>query len=268
MLSPTKLNESGSHGDLYDNPFASTSANSFQSEAALIEPDVDLTGQSTAKVTEPIQPLPPTGNIGSSSNSRNMNSNNNQQNSSQQGGNSTYTGQDTLDEPVTVTIMRDLKKVGNKLLQVLHPQGDRNVLKDWDLWGPLLLCLTLAIVLSIRAPDHQAVPIFTGVFVIIWVGAAVVTLNAKLLGGAVSFFQSVCVIGYCLFPIVVSAIIAAFVSIIWVRIPIAIITFAWSTYASVGFMSESQINLESRRALAVYPIFLFYFVIAWLVVLS
>lgn len=63
-----------------------------------------------------------------------------------------------------------------------------------------------------------------------WLGAAVVTLNARLLGGAVSFFQSVCVIGYCLFPIVVSAIIAVFVELIWVRLPIAIITFAWSTY--------------------------------------
>jgi hypothetical protein len=108
------------------------------------------------------------------------------------------------------------------------------------------------------------------VFVIIWGGAAIVTLNAKMLGGAVSFFQSVCVIGYCLFPIVVSAIVATFVNIIWVRLPISIITFAWSTYgknvkhlniyrrlisfdiiASVGFMSESQVNLERRRALAV-----------------
>lgn len=107
MLSPTKLNESGSHGDLYENPFASTSANSLQSEAALIEPDVDLTGQSTAKVTEPIQPPPPpTGNIGYSSNSRSGNSNNVQ--NSQQEGTSTYTGQDTLDEPVTVTIVRDI----------------------------------------------------------------------------------------------------------------------------------------------------------------
>jgi hypothetical protein len=59
--------------------------------------------------------------------------------------------------------MRDLKKVVNKLLEVLHPKGDRNVLRDCkylvrkccvvlilkfffsgDLWGPLLLCLTLA----------------------------------------------------------------------------------------------------------------------------
>jgi nitrate reductase NapE component len=85
-------------------------------------------------------------------------------------------------------------------------------------------------VLSIRAPDNQAVPIFTGVFVIVWLGAAVVTLNAKLLGGAVSFFQSVCVIGYCLFPLVASALVATFINIIWVRLPISIVSFAWSTY--------------------------------------
>jgi len=122
----------------------------------------------------------------------------------------------------------------------------------------------------------------------------VVTLNAKLLGGAVSFFQSVCVMGYCLFPIVVSAIVATFVRLIWVRLPVSIVTFAWSTYASIGFMSESQIHLQNRRALAVsfctcvcvcvcvwsvtcqlticlakvFPLFLFYFVIAWLVLLS
>lgn len=102
-----------------------------------------------------------------------------------------------------------------------------------------------------RAPDNQAVSIFTGVFIIVWLGAAVVTLNARLLGGAVSFFQSVCVMGYCLFPIVVSAIVATFVRLIWVRLPISIITFVWSTYASIGFMSESQIHLQNRRALAV-----------------
>lgn len=91
------------------------------------------------------------------------------------------------------------------------------------------LCINNSI-LSIEAPENQAVAIFTGVFVIVWLGAAIVTVNARFLGGAVSFFQSVCVIGYCLFPIVVSAIVALFVRLIWVRLPVSIITFAWSTY--------------------------------------
>ncbi|KAG2235464.1 Yip1 domain-containing protein [Thamnidium elegans] len=239
MLSPAN--------EQHENPFISTPV--LVDNSAMIEPDLDLTGQSTTKPT-PVVPVADHNSIQPVETT------------------STYTGEDTLDEPVTVTIMRDLKKVAYKLLQVLHPNGDRNVLRDWDLWGPLLLCLTLAILLSVRAPDAQAVPIFTGVFVIVWLGAAIVTLNAKLLGGAVSFFQSVCVIGYCLFPIVVSAIVATFVKIIWVRLPVTIVSFIWSTYASVGFMSESQVHLENRRALAVYPLFLFYFIITWLVLIS
>lgn len=35
------------------------------------------------------------------------------------------------------------------------------------------------------APADQSLPIFTGVFVIVWLGSVVVTLNAKLLGGKV-----------------------------------------------------------------------------------
>ncbi|GAA5816804.1 hypothetical protein MFLAVUS_010337 [Mucor flavus] len=239
MLSPAN--------EQHENPFISTPV--LVDNSAMIEPDLDLTGQSTTKPT-PVVPVTDHNSIQPVATA------------------STYTGEDTLDEPVTVTIMRDLKKVAYKLLQVLHPNGDRNVLRDWDLWGPLLLCLTLAILLSVRAPDAQAVPIFTGVFIIVWLGATIVTLNAKLLGGAVSFFQSVCVIGYCLFPIVVSAIVATFVKIIWVRLPVTIVSFIWSVYASVGFMSESQVHLKNRRALAVYPLFLFYFIITWLVLIS
>jgi hypothetical protein len=90
-------------------------------------------------------------------------------------------------------------------------------LKDWDLWGPLILCLTLAILLSSQSsPANKLNPaltaqddsglVFGAVFIVTWCGAAIVTMNAKLLGGSVSFFQSICVLGYCLFPLVLSAI--------------------------------------------------------------
>lgn len=79
--------------------------------------------------------------------------------------------------------MRDLRQVGYKMAHVLVPRGKSNLLRDWDLWGPLLLCLSLAVMLSITAPTDQAAVVFTGVFVIIWCGAGVVTLNASLLGG-------------------------------------------------------------------------------------
>jgi hypothetical protein len=106
MLSPTKLNP---HDDnLYDNPFADSSTPDpiqDNSAAAFIEPDIDLTGQSTtATSSKPAPPPVPTGNIGASSSTRN----NVQQPVQQQGegGTSdTYAGEDTLDEPVTVTIV-------------------------------------------------------------------------------------------------------------------------------------------------------------------
>ncbi|KAJ3093194.1 hypothetical protein HK100_006751 [Physocladia obscura] len=60
---------------------------------------------------------------------------------------------DTLDEPVTETIVR-------------FPNA-QSVKKR----------------LSVTAPDSQVAQVFTSVFVIIWGGSAVVTVNTKLLGG-------------------------------------------------------------------------------------
>jgi hypothetical protein len=40
-------------------------------------------------------------------------------------------------------------------------------------------------ILSFNGPTGQDISIFTGVFVIVWCGSAIVTINAKLLGGAV-----------------------------------------------------------------------------------
>lgn len=173
----------------------------------------------------------------------------------------------TLDEPVLTTIARDLRRVGTKLRVVLAPGASQTdalkELRDWDLWGPLLLCLVLSIILSMSAPINQASLVFASVFIIVWAGAGIVTLNAKLLGGNVSFFQSVCVLGYCIFPLV----IAAFLCFLWrnsiFRTLVVSGSLVWAMRASVVFMSEMV--AASRRALALFPVSLFYVVIAWLV---
>lgn len=56
-------------------------------------------------------------------------------------------------------------------------------LRDWDLWGPLLFCLLLSFLLSRGAQDEQKSVVFSGVFAIVWIGEAVVTVQIKLLGG-------------------------------------------------------------------------------------
>lgn len=159
-----------------------------------------------------------------------------------------------------------MNAIWQKLKQVVLPYGNRTVLKDWDLWGPLLLCLALAIRQSVTASSQQASLAFTGVFVIVWGGSALLTINAKVLGGSISFFQSVCVCGYCIFPLVISSIVTLFVPWIVIRAPIVGVAYFWSVYASSGFLTDT--HLENRRALAVYPVFLFYFVITWMILIS
>ena len=35
--------------------------------------------------------------------------------------------------------MRDLSAIGTKIVQVLNPTAEQAVLRDWDLWGPLIV---------------------------------------------------------------------------------------------------------------------------------
>lgn len=155
----------------------------------------------------------------------------------------------TLDEPVTETIMRDVRMVGNKMMCVLNPRkANIQTLKDWDLWGPLILCLMLATLLSWFAPYEQKSLVFASVFVIVWCGAAVVTVNALLLGGNISFFQSVCVLGYCIFPLNIASIVCLVGGPFFWRILVVAICFFWSTGASLG-ASPAMATLQTARCM-------------------
>jgi len=181
----------------------------------------------------------------------------------------------TLDEPIKQTIRRDLVAVGSKFMHVLYPVEKKSLLKDWDLWGPLILCTFMATVLQGHDTDGEVGdggPQFAEVFVIVWVGAMIVTLNTKLLGGHISFFQSVCVLGYCLLPLSVSLLLCQGLILIGTQSMVALILrcivtlvgFVWATFASMQFLGDCQ--PPNRKALAVYPMMLFYFIIAWMVI--
>jgi hypothetical protein len=143
------------------------------------------------------------------------------------------------------------------------------------------------------------------VFVLIWLGAFIVTLNAKLLKANISFFQSVSLLGYSIFPI---NLVTIFITLFKYLLPISIkflltfIAFIWSTYgnihtlsfiyflffiilfiilyilynfyslhliililASTGFIAN--LVAPNRKYLAIYPIFLFYLFISWYAIL-
>lgn len=66
---------------------------------------------------------------------------------------------------------------------VLLAQGNMSEgLRDWDLWGPLVFCLLLALLLSLKMGEQKSL-VFSGVFAMVWIGEAVVTMQIKLLGG-------------------------------------------------------------------------------------
>lgn len=176
----------------------------------------------------------------------------------------------TLDEPVRETIMRDVRSIAEKITYVMMPKvRDERAerLKDWDLWGPLLLCLALGLMLAWQAPDDdQASYAFADVFCIVWAGSGIVTLNALLLRGKVSFFQSVCVLGYCMCPLVIAAFLAMLLGSTWFKVLAVGCGTFWSTVSSVGFVGE--LVPDDRTALAVYPVGLFYVAIAWMIILA
>merc|ERR1711904_509787 len=171
----------------------------------------------------------------------------------------------TLDEPVSETLMRDVRMVANKIGYVVYPRAGsmKELSQNWDLWGPLVLCLFLSIILSMNAPDDQKALVFAAVFVIVWVGSAIVTVNALLLGGNLSFFHSVCVLGYCVFPIDVAALLCGFIGNNLFKMIVVPACFVGSTGASVGFLRD--LVPAQRTMLALYPVGLFYMSLSWIV---
>jgi protein YIPF6 len=112
---------------------------------------------------------------------------------------------------------------------------------------------------------------FAAVFTIVWVGAVVVTLNTLLLGGNVSFFQCVCIMGYSIAPLNIAVIINFFLSLVGldyfiVKFALIAVAFGWSLMASLGFLVS--LVPSQRRMLSLYPLILFYAVLSWLILLQ
>lgn len=174
-----------------------------------------------------------------------------------------------LEEPIKDTIYRDLSKIILKLRYVLLPfsfSEKINHLRDWDIFGPMVISLLYAIIMSERTNDISS--FLSGIYIILIFGSLIVTFNARLLGqeGSVLFFVSI--LGYCLFPFV----IASFISISFGYFsPIfnfisSIIAFAWSI-KSAGLFLSSGVNIKKKYQ-SLYPIILFYLFFVWFNILE
>ena len=187
--------------------------------------------------------------------------------SENQKGNSKYIiSKNTLNESIITTINRDLLLIYTKIKYVVNPfipreQKDTQI-RQWDLWGPLVLNMTLAFTLSFNTKEKSQMT--TLIFVIFWLGGVILFLNANFLGVKTSIFQMLCLLGYCLFPLNLAAIIVTLFNFNDIlRLIIVILNLFWSIYSSSDYL-KIMINQE-QRYLVLYPFILFYLYISWFI---
>jgi len=181
----------------------------------------------------------------------------------------------TIHESVGESIWRDLRVVFRRMGLVFIPgiSSLRAELNDWELWGPLFICMSLSVILCLEAKD-EASTVFTVVFLVVWVGSAIVTLNAQLLGARISFFQTVCLLGYCEFPILLSAalcilwnhVLSASLAVVLRFVSVAI-AVSWSTLAAATFLSDTNVP-PGKLGLSLYPVLLFFLALGWMVLIG
>jgi len=175
----------------------------------------------------------------------------------------------TLNESIPSTILRDLKSIYYKLKYVINPFSSntdkKRHINEWDLWGPLIFITFLSCTLAIKAQEKSKIIVI--IFVIFWLGSFLIFLNGNLLDSNIKFFQVICLLGYCLFPLNISAFILAvsnFYEII--RFFIVIFTCIWSLYSIEGYFKT--VSLPEQKNLVFYPAILMFAFISWFIFIT
>ena len=175
----------------------------------------------------------------------------------------------TINEPIRDTIKRDLYLIWTKLKYVINPfvkEKDRNKhIKQWDLWGPLIFTILLSFTLAIKSNEKS--DMFILIFMIFWFGSFLIYFNINLLGLNIGFFQIYCLLGYCLFPLNISAFILAF-NFFYEIFRILILGFCllWSCFSMIGFLKN--LCNDELRGLVLYPAFLLYLFISGVILMN
>lgn len=173
----------------------------------------------------------------------------------------------TLTEPVWDTVKRDLSRIVSNLKLVVFPNPFREdpgkALREWDLWGPFFFIVFLGLTLSWSASVKKS-EVFAVAFAVLAAGAVILTLNVLLLGGRIIFFQSLSLLGYCLFPLDVGAVLCMLRHYVIIKVIVVAISLAWSFWAAYPLMSSAV--APGRKALALYPVFLMYISVGFLII--
>ena len=174
--------------------------------------------------------------------------------------------QNTLNEAVYETICRDFFLIYLKLKYVINPFISKEKkyiqIRQWDLWGPLILNIILSVTLSFNTKEKGQITSL--IFIIFWFGGLAIYLNNYFLGVKASIFQIFCLLGYCLFPLNIAAIIVTLISFNdIIRLIIVSFNCFWSIYSSSDYLKA--ITKQDKRYLVLYPCILLYLYISWFI---
>lgn len=172
----------------------------------------------------------------------------------------------TLEEPISTTLLRDVKLIYYKLKHVINPlsssaEKQRNIM-NWDLWGPLLFITLLSCTLTIKAEDKSKILVI--IFSIFWCGSLLVFLNGNLLDSKIKLFPVICLLGYCLFPLNICAFILAITNFYEIiRFFLTLLTCAWSLFSVEGYFRS--VSSSEQKWLVFYPAILMFAFLSWFV---
>ena len=179
---------------------------------------------------------------------------------------STSSKDNTLDESITTTLLRDVKLIYYKLKYVINPfisnKDKQKHIKQWDLWGPLIFITLLSCTLAISAEDKSNIIVI--IFAIFFLGGLLVYLNAHLLDSKIKLFPVLCLLGYCLFPLNISAFILA-VSNFYEIIRFIIVSLAcgWALFSVEGYFRS--VCSPEQKYLMFYPAILMFAFLSWFI---
>jgi len=166
--------------------------------------------------------------------------------------------EETFDKPLLEELDIDVKDIYYKVRCVLFPLPqlgfERKVLKDSpDFWGPLVIVLCYSLI-SLWGQFKVVSWIIT-----IWLcGSFIIFFLTRALGGEVSYSQCLGVIGYSLLPLIVTGLALPFLHQFPYFIPhtFKILGVIWASYSAGSLLVPDELN--NKRSLLFYPIFLLF----------
>lgn len=172
----------------------------------------------------------------------------------------------TLDESIKTTLLRDIRLIYYKLKHVINPFSSninrQRHIREWDLWGPLLFITLLSCTLAFKSENKSNIVVI--VFAIFWLGSLLVYLNATLVDSKIKLFPVICLLGYCLFPLNISAFILSITNFYEIiRFLLVLFTCVWALVSVEGYFRS--VSSPEQKWLVFYPAILMFAFIAWFV---